>query len=185
MNNIQETIGELITDDCQQRDAIHVAVAPVVAYEKLYPGQLIGLRDGTNEAVSRPRREAHNTIGIVDPFLVGPVYPGDKFWAFLFPNTVTGMRHEWQHPAFVEFSHGVPAAWEYMRGLALGTDYTAEDLVEAGRDYLRSGYRLVQQDSETLREDTNAREYWKHFQAITGAVVPASELESVPFCCTC
>lgn len=72
-----------------------------------------------------------------------------------------------------------------MRVLALGTDYTAEDLIQAGRDYLDSGDRLVQQDSETLRDDTNAKEFWKHFQVITGIVVPESELDSVPFCCTC
>jgi hypothetical protein len=39
-------------------------------------------------------------IGIVDPFLDQPVRPGEEFWVFVYPNTITGMRHYWQHPAF-------------------------------------------------------------------------------------
>jgi hypothetical protein len=81
-------LGEIITGD-EKRDAIHIAVAPVTASVKLYPGERVGV-DGKN----LPH------VGIVDPFLNGPVLPGQKFWLFLFPNTVTSLRHEWTHPAF-------------------------------------------------------------------------------------
>ena len=40
-------------------------------------------------------------VGIVDPFLKEPVEPGERFYIFLFPNTVTGLRHVWTHPAFM------------------------------------------------------------------------------------
>jgi hypothetical protein len=39
-------------------------------------------------------------VGIVDPFRVGLMQPGTVFWLCLFPESITGMRHVWTHPAF-------------------------------------------------------------------------------------
>jgi hypothetical protein len=36
----------------------------------------------------------------VDPFLADPVQPGQMFWLFLYPQTITGLRHVWEHLAF-------------------------------------------------------------------------------------
>lgn len=93
-------IGKLITSP-QERDAIHVAVAPVVAdCERLYPGQPIRPAvdaPGIYRVKSCPRDEA---VGIVDPFLREPVYPDQGFWMFLLPGSITSLRHDWTHPAF-------------------------------------------------------------------------------------
>lgn len=90
-------LGELIEDGDRRRDAIHIALAPVTAAERLQPGQRVGLlEEGNRELVGASDRN----IGIVDPFLRVDVEAGQRFWLFLFPNTITGMRHVWTHPAF-------------------------------------------------------------------------------------
>lgn len=86
-------IGKLL-DATAQRDAIHVAIAPVVAGMDLRPGQHIGISDDGSFCHSK------EPIGIVDPFLCNVVKKGERFYVFLYPNTVTSLRHEWTHPAF-------------------------------------------------------------------------------------
>ena len=86
-------IGKLI-DQERHRDAIHVAVAPLVAAETLYAGNHIGLS---------PMGEATKSvtpIGIVDPFLTADVGIGQKFYLFMLPGMVTNIRHSWSHSAF-------------------------------------------------------------------------------------
>jgi hypothetical protein len=75
------------------RDAVHVAVVPLRARRALSPGDRVDA-DGDLATAGRP------AVGIVDPFLTGPVEPGREYWLCLFPRTVTGMRHAWKHPAF-------------------------------------------------------------------------------------
>jgi hypothetical protein len=89
-------LGRLIEDGDRRRDAVHIAVAPVTAAERLTPGQHVGLVAGETEHVG----PAETCIGIVDPFLTQPVEVGQRFWLFLYPNTVTSLRHYWTHPAF-------------------------------------------------------------------------------------
>ena len=87
-------LGHLITNDMARRDAIHVAVAPVTAGQRLQPGQHVGLDADRRATSGYPR------IGIVDPFLIDDVEEGQEFWLCLYPNTITGLRHVWTHPAF-------------------------------------------------------------------------------------
>jgi hypothetical protein len=94
-------LGELITDGDRRRDAIHIAVAPVTAAvtagEDLGPGWHVGfIRTGDTETVG----PSDQPIGLVDPFLQQPVRKGERFWLFLYPNTITGLRHVWTHPVF-------------------------------------------------------------------------------------
>lgn len=91
-------LGQVI-DRSHSRDAVHIAVAPVEASERLTPGERIGvLFDGRAAPASRVK-----PIGIVDPFLdTGAVESGEWFYMLLFPNTVTGLRHVWTHPSFTD-----------------------------------------------------------------------------------
>ncbi len=75
--------GKLVTDADAKRDAVHVAVIPMTAVRRMMPGEKM-------------------INGVVDPFLSEPVQVGQRFWLFIYPGTVTGIRHAWQHPAFSE-----------------------------------------------------------------------------------
>lgn len=89
-------LGELI-DPGARRDAVHIAIAPCIAAEELRPGQRVGfVRSGDTETVG----PNGTPLGIVDPYLPAEVSKGSRFYVFLYPNTVTSLRHEWSHPAF-------------------------------------------------------------------------------------
>jgi hypothetical protein len=89
-----DTLGTIIGPD-EKRDAIHLAVYPVEAGERLGPGTDVLLEDG------RAWRAYDNDgVGIVDPFLDGTVVPGERFWLVVYPRQITSLRHVWEHPAF-------------------------------------------------------------------------------------
>src|SRR5262245_55868441 len=97
---IDHKLGEIINPlDNPQKDAIHIAIAPVVAgCNGLKPGEHITLdKDGS---ATREGLLLNQAIGIVDPFLKEEVLIGQTFWVFLYPKTVTNIRHDWTHPAF-------------------------------------------------------------------------------------
>ena len=63
-----------------ERDAVPIAIAPVVAGEKLSPGQHVGfVAVDTVGTATTP-------IGIIDPFLLGDIAPGAHCWLLLYPN---------------------------------------------------------------------------------------------------
>lgn len=79
----QVKLGRLLPDGTAGRDAVHVAVLPMLAVRVMQPGE-------------------HLADGIVDPYLRNPVLPGQWFYLCLFPGTVTSLRHVWTHPTIAE-----------------------------------------------------------------------------------
>ena len=77
MNEIK--LGAIITEP-QQRDAVHVAVVPVVAAHDMFPGQHVGFVGEGKDLVGR---EPNEWIGIVDPFIREASREGQRFWLFL------------------------------------------------------------------------------------------------------
>lgn len=95
-------LGQLITSE-EKKDAIHVAICPVVANERIAPGQELGIVKiqkipGQDDRIFVGAMG--KSIGIADPFLKEMILPDETFYLVLFPYTVTSLRHEWTHPAF-------------------------------------------------------------------------------------
>jgi hypothetical protein len=92
------TLG-MIIDETAARDAIHLAVEPVIAGGYLSVGQDVGIgKDG--KAYKQSDDMTLKMVGIVDPFLKSPVTPGKMFWLIVYPRTITSLRHVWEHPDF-------------------------------------------------------------------------------------
>ena len=180
-------LGKLLGPEVTGRDAIHIAVVPVTAAERLRPGEHVGLVDeGT---VSN---DAEPWIGIVDPYLPTAVRKGQRFFLHLYPRTITSLRHEWTHPAFEtaapvatisQSDHVTKSrAWiaEHAHALGLSDDV----LMENAADWLRYEDHIIQQGSERWRDTFNPTEFWHHYEIVTGEVVPQDKKHSF-YCCTC
>lgn len=165
-------IGHII-DTPQTKDAIHVAIAPVEAATDFYPGQHVGLSpSGTACSAVAP-------IGIVDPFLKNKVMKGDWFWVFLYPNTITSLRHDWTHPAFLQqpktqdtppiITMDPSEKWlrEFAANEADGIAY--EDLMDAAHCYQNHGDYLSQ--GGRFEGMYIPEEFWQHFTAVTSKEV--------------
>jgi hypothetical protein len=173
-----------ILNGTEQRDAFHVAVAPVAASQVLPIGEHVGLLpDGT---ASR----SADAIGIVDPFLERPVKKGERFYLWLYPNTVTGMRHHWEHPAFVEQQQStlptsgkdLSVSEQWLRDYADSIDQSYESLMEVAAGYLSHSEYLCEGDR--YEGVYTPDEFWTHYEAVTGTKVGDNERGSF-FSCSC
>jgi hypothetical protein len=196
------TIVGRILDKSEPRDAIHIAVASVVAGERLRPGQHIGFQEGNDdgETVVGWLHGNEKAIGIVDPFLPHQAEEGERFWMFLNPNTITSLRHNWTHPAFGEESKldkpiaSKEASEEWLRNFAATSDCPDYDTLIAAasgdheKNYGDDGYMNSCADGEYLHfggRDAHGEipdEFWHHVEVVTGQKPP---VRSRFFSCSC
>lgn len=176
MSDAQTKLGKLIEGNVN-RDAVHIAVAPVIAFESMRPGTHIGLlSDGT--ATIAPTM----FIGIVDPFLESPVKRGQQFYMFLYPNTITDLKHVWTHPAFsdeVTITKSKSESEQWLRNFIDRSDCPSyEDIITAvmkgsssksNQDYgnvtFYDGYLT------SIGHDASGEippEFWDHIEVVTG-----------------
>lgn len=179
------TLGSII-DEKAGRDAIHLAVEPVVAGERLYPGQDIGFVDG------KASTQAVKKLGIVDPFLKSFVPPGEMFWLIVYPRQITSLRHVWEHPEFGprpgpplteveqserwlhEYCESTP--WSYDTIMQRADENVKRDIDDDYPEYLCGGA-----EAEGAYLDP---EFWKHYQIVRGVTVP-EKLQQNFFTCSC
>jgi hypothetical protein len=188
-----ETLGQVISVN-EKRDAIHLAVEPTVAQEKLYPGQ----------HVSADGRNGKPCVGIVDPFLEGPVFPGQRFWLVVYPRQIHSLRHVWTHPAFpdapelVDVTARKRASEEWLRDFCKHADCPDYDTVLAAAigdhvavvDAESYGDHAYKNDGEYLiflGRDAHSEippQFWDHVEVVTGRIIPHAK-RARSFSCSC
>jgi hypothetical protein len=179
-----ETLGTIISDK-EKRDAIHLAVLPVVAGARLYPGQQI---NASNDGIATPDP---NGLGIVDPFLSAVVLPEQRFWMVLRPRLVTSLRHVWSHPSFKdELGTGtteadVTAKAAALAGLKVIADrcnISVDEMIEGANANLDRGDYLC--EGGRWEGVYTPDEFWPLFEVVTGRKVPTADRGNF-FSCSC
>ena len=87
----------------QKRDAIHVAILTCVSDKDVHAGQAVSVLKTDEIPPKVTPAGCGGGIGIVDPFIphalgILVVPAGEPFQVLIYQETVTGMRHAWQHP---------------------------------------------------------------------------------------
>lgn len=177
-------------DGSEQRDAIHIAIAPVVAAEHLQPGDAIGFaKDDTDRALVAHADVTH--IGIVDPFLRSAVRPGQRVWMFLYPQTITSLRHDWTHPAFIgapEIAGPAVESRRWIEAFASSIEQTYHRLMAAADEWVATddgkwGGEYTYDNSESYKIDgADWEQFWKHYTVLTGRAPKSAQCF---FTCSC
>ena len=192
-----EVLGMVHTKD-EYRDAIHLAVEPVVAGQILKAGDHIGLVKGV------AKKNAEELLGIVDPFIEGRIEKGQKFFLVVYPRKITSLRHVWSHPAF-EDTDEIPdtpeeledtkqKAYEWISDYAEsfgecdGYSVDADDLITYGEDYYEGEERGLWPDylvkGGLLEGECVSNEFWGQLAIYLGRP-EISEFSGNFFSCSC
>lgn len=178
-------LGQLITTE-QGRDAIHVAVAPVTVAHTTTAGRHVTL-DADGNASEHTGKPA---IGIIDPFLTRPVEKGQKCWLFLYPGTITGLRHDWYHPSMPSVPVGSGARdpeneskrWLEHFAHQTGADY--DEMMEVAETHCDRAYGEYLCQGGRWEGQGTPDEFWTHFEKVTGKKPKGEYLPGI-FSCSC
>jgi hypothetical protein len=191
MSETITTMGKILPADHQQgRDAIHIAVMPVVASCTMRPGEPVSLQGyASDEAVYD---NSDNYLGIVDPFLAVSVQKGQKFWLFLRPGTISGLRHEWTHPMIKPQSANEPPAVvdemedheAWLRDFASRWSMSYHDMIAAAKEgtyTTAGGMDFGKYDLGPGEENL----FWTHMEGLTGLKFDDNHKENFGWSCSC
>lgn len=188
------------------RDAIHVAVVQAeCGDERLFPGELVRISTATGKATSNAGAPF---IGVVDPFLRrsfyspvhgqdvpvdhddGVIRKGELFFIFLFPQTITGLRHEWTHPILDAPQKELSEAERWLRGFADRWSMNYDDLIDAAtsREDGEWGQYIT-----ALGKDLHSYEelgsdgplFWENLEKLTGQKFEDNHRKKFTWSCTC
>ncbi len=180
------------------RDAVHVAIVPVCAHQTLHRGTPVRI-NSQNRAESCAVKDA---VGVVDPFRSeGLVNPDEWFWLCLYPKTISGLRHVWDHPCFpkADAAPDVKLADLPSTSVAASQQWIS-DYVEKHCSYWENepdgGYsefiRYVKDerwiyyygsDCHSLSDVNDADELFRHLSVVLGRRIDADYFSA--FTCSC
>ena len=188
-----DTLGFIIGEN-EKRDAIHLAVEPVIAAQNLKAGQHVKLNDA-GQAIPAT---AGDGLGIVDPFLPYGVGVGARFWLVVYPRQITSLRHVWEHPAFPaapELTQGQPVSPDkaeseaWLRAFCAASDCPDYDTLvnEAEHHALYGGCGFDYEDEYLHFSGQDAHgdipdEFWDHLEVVTGV---KAQYRAKYFSCSC
>lgn len=177
MSDHQPQLGKLISAG-EQRDAIHIAIAPVVAAVKLEPGSPIGFAEPGNIELVRPKTWA-DSIGIVDPFLKADVKKGERFFMCMHPRSTTGaIRHSWEHPAFIGAEAarklmGCEESENFIRDWCDENGESYKNVMDAADEFQGTPDGSWNKGNAQVCNNTGAElpdNFWDHWEKVTGRV---------------
>lgn len=188
-----KTIGTILDANETRRDAIHVAIMPVVCGDdRLSPGEPVKLIPNAIGHVGRS--DFNNCVGVVDPFLHTPVFMGEKFWMFLIPGTITSLRHEWTHPLIDTIPASVPAepfsaereaSKRWIISFSDRWNLSCHELIynaEIGNGYVVAEGRDLHSAAE-LGEDHDL--FWHHLEILVGKKFDLDHRGKFTWSCSC
>lgn len=178
------------------RDAVHVAIVPVTAAEALLSGSPVKI-NSENRAEACKAKDA---IGVADPFRAqnnGAIAKGSWFWLCLYPKTITGLRHVWEHPWF-DVVQKQKESEKWLRDFIASADCPDYDTViaaalgehvEGVEGYNATAYVVSRYGTGTYlhfhgRDAHSAipPEFWDHVENVTGKKCP---VRANGFSCSC
>jgi len=188
-----ETLGTIIGEN-ERRDAIHLAVEPVIAGENLKASDRIFLGDDGKAYKAHGNTKA---LGIVDPFITTKVRVGERFWLVVMPRMITSLRHVWTHPDFADTADitkedkdtaQVQRSKAYIANLADSVGISYQRLIDGAEDWVHCqenghwGNYIV--GGAEMEGESVPDEFWHHYEVVTGNEVP-EEYRSSFFSCSC
>jgi hypothetical protein len=171
----------------EQRDCIHVAIMPAVSDDDhdLRPGEPVRLLTSNTSLV----RSAHGdeAVGVVDPFLFSGVRKGERFWLFLKPGTITGLRHDWTHPAIDGYRPPVSESEQWLREFADKWNFDYDAMITGAREH-GCGYvvaRGIDLHSASELDPGDETAFWEHLENLTGRQYGSDHRRNFSWSCTC
>lgn len=180
---LQSKIGTVL-ESLEPRDAVHIAVfAAPLGVPHSYAGTYVAL---VGEVLVPCLVE--NAIGIIDPFIKRRVYQDEVVLVFIMPNTITGLRHVYQHPMLdgVPEPRSLKSEVDWVTTFATTMNCTYTEFMEMADAYVDHG------DCVTLGVELGAAFYegdwpgfWERYDRITGLESGKSGLDDAFFNCAC
>jgi len=196
----QPTLGEFLNhaEEMPGRDAIHVAILPLIAGAEIYRGSAVKLKYGTtNVGLTGEYSEKYTggvykpgcAIGIADPFI--PDYyieEGRIFYCLLYPKTITGLEHHWNHPA-IDQAHklleGQSEEYIWLQQFAEKYNIQFDEMVKAS---VNKGYITasgVDVHGKSSLDEGEYEKFWECIEAHVGKKFKEEHRDEVGWSCSC
>lgn len=183
-------LGEILRGETE-RDAVHVALLPVVVGDEyMHPGDKVKFVFGTTGIVTRARND-QTAVGIIDPFLDQfSLVKGTRVWLVLKPGTVTGMRHDWKSEAIDAPHDESDENVVWLRRFADQWNFDYENMIRVATNIKDDQYdniiTAMGYDLHSASElGTDHDEFWRRIEALTGKPVPDEKRSKVLWGCSC